>query len=130
MSRALRIDDIQSSLSPATRGHVTADPVSMLCGLSSSCTQRCRHGTVGRCAEFTGIVSLFSYQSPCHAFSFFRFNSVAGATIDDVIRVHGEAGSLRLSAQFRDTEENWCRPRTPMLPSQLGSPLAVRNVGT
>ena len=44
--------------------------------------------------------------SPCHEVSCSRSNSVAAPTMVETIRVHGDAGSLLLSAEFRDNVEN------------------------
>ena len=70
MSRALQLNDVQSSLSTTTSSQVIAIPVAELCGLSSSGTHGYRHGTVGRRTEFTEIGSLCFHQTTPRVFIF------------------------------------------------------------
>ena len=86
-------------------------------------------GTVGRCAEFTR--DRFSVLSQSMPRIFNSLDPTVSATIIVEVRcVHGRRERcLRLSVEFRDTEESWCSPGTPLLSSLLGSPLAVRIVG-
>ena len=89
MPRALRIDHIQISVRTTTSGHVAAAPVSKLCGLTSNCTRCCRRGTVGRCTDFTKIMSVCLHQTMPSIFVLSISNCEAAVIMVAILRVHG-----------------------------------------
>ena len=129
MSRALRIDDVQSSLRLATSGHVKAAPISKLVWIDFQLRPRLPAMGLLTDARNRVVALSLNHATYCQSLDPTLY-SVATGIIVAMIRVHGEAGSLALSVEFRNPGRIWCSPRSLLLSSQIGPSLAVRIVGT